>query len=178
MNRCYVNRSIAIFRFLPSAFVGITSVLCAPLAIHAAPIPNPPGVEETGSAQRLLDELDDIDVVRYITPLKLTGEEIDKLSTAITDTNAQFDKKLADLRLATVGKMADEIHKRHKDTVAGGPSSKDFDDKVKAAMVEFYSQREKVYAESLLAIATTCGKILTADQKKMAAQLEKDMFAK
>lgn len=133
---------------------------------------------DKASVQNLLDELDDIDVGRYVTPLKLSAEQIDKVTAAISDTNSQYDKKIADLRATSLDKLANEIHKRHKEMVAGAPASKDFDDKVKTMFAEFNSQREKVYSDGLVALTTACGKILTADQKKISAQMEKDMFAK
>jgi hypothetical protein len=153
-------------------------LICAvgvPRSAHAQQAGEQP---DKASVTALLDELDDIDVGRYVTPLKLTGEQIDKLAAAITEANSGYDKKVAELRAASVGKLAEEIHKRHKETIAGAPASKEFDTKVQAMMTAFNSQKEKVYADGLVVITTNCGKILTSDQKKIAAQMEKDMFFK
>jgi hypothetical protein len=156
----------------------VSCAVCCPRTVLAQQSSKTSDQPDKASVQNLLDELDDIDVGRYVTPLKLSAEQIDKVTAAIADSNSQYDKKIMDLRAAGLAKMTDEIHTRHKETLAGDPASKEFDDKVRTMLAEFNSQKEKVYYDAIAALATACGKILTADQKKVAALMEKDMFAK
>ncbi len=125
-----------------------------------------------------MDELDDIDFSRSINPLKLTTEQIDKLTTTVQDAKIAYDKKLDDLSSKSVTPLADDIHKRHKESVKGAAASKNFDDSVKSMMTDFYAKKEKLDGENLLAMVTACAKIITPAQQKIAAQLEKDTLVK
>ena len=97
---------------------------------------------------------------------------------AISDAKTQYDKKIADLSAATVGEMADEIHKRHKEAVAGGPVSEAFDTKITRVLKDFYAKRDTINADNIISMTAACGKILTEDQKKIAEQMEKDTLVK
>lgn len=176
------------FRFLCSPIrtflarvVPAVLVACSLLATHSARSERRAELQgplDKAAIQALLDELDDIDIMRSIAPLKLTGDQIDKLITSISDAKTKYDKKIADLSGATVGQMSDEIHKRHKSAIGGVAASQDFDAKVKRLMADFYSRRETINGDNIVAMTTECGKILTAEQQKIAAQLEKDTLVK
>ena len=180
MNRSFSLKVPSIIARLSFALLGLAMAgfLLAPMAAGGLPAVCQEEGLDKAAVQQLLDELDDIDLMRSLTPLKLTGEQIDKLVSTISDAQTAYDKKIAELNSSTIGKMADEIHKRHKDAVSGAAASKAFDDKVKALIADSGAKREKVNTDNLVQMTGACGKIVTADQKKIAAQLEKDTFAK
>ena len=128
--------------------------------------------------QSLLDELTEIDMSRSINPLKLTAGEIDKLVKAVSDAKIEYDRRIEELSAATLGKMSEEIHKHHKDGVAGGDPSKEFDAKVQKMMDDFAAKRELINKDNMLFMTGACGQILNKTQHGIAAQMEKDILFK
>ncbi len=181
MNRSNIYTFIKtrLYTRVPMYLLAITlSAIVTRVPCSANPFPTVMEQQDKSSVTDLLDELDDIDFVRSLTPLKLSPDQIDKLIAVITDAKTQYDKKIADLSSSTIGAMADEIHKRHKDAVAGGPVSGTFDKKVQQVMKDFYAKRDTLNADNIVTMSAACGKILTADQKMKAEQLEKDTLVK
>ena len=71
--------------------------------------------------QELLVDLDDLDTLHVLLPLKFTPEQMDKLSAAITSAKTEYDKKYTALSSAPLLKMADEIRETRKKAMAGTP---------------------------------------------------------
>ncbi|HLK57364.1 MAG TPA: hypothetical protein VKU00_12415 [Chthonomonadaceae bacterium] len=132
----------------------------------------------TKEAQALLDALDDIDLLRSLTPLKLTPDQIDKLVAAIGAAKADYDKQVTTLVSGPVVKLSDEIRAMHKQALAGKGSTKEFDDKIKKMQSDFLSQRDKLNQQNILRMSGEVSKILTSSQRATVAKMEKDVLVK
>jgi hypothetical protein len=133
---------------------------------------------DKASQDALLDEITDIDVLRSITPLKLTGDQIDKLIVAIQQTHDEYDKRMTEIGLAALAPLADEIHAKHKDMLKGGEPGKDLDEKIKKALLSIEGKRDGILRDSYLFLTGTLQTVLTKDQKAIAVQMEKDSMMK
>jgi hypothetical protein len=122
---------------------------------------------------QLFDDLDDIDRLRSLNPLKLTAAQLDKMIAAITAAKEAYDKQIADLAAEQVKAMADEIHDVKRKMLTGGKIPKDFDDKVKKASLGFIAARDKLDADNLVKLADVMHEIFTPEQIVMAIKLSK-----
>ena len=151
----------------------VTLYLTAPAAqAQAPPTPGQPSKE----VQDLLVDLDDIDALHILLPLKLTPEQIDKLIPAITASKADFDKKVAALSSAPLLKIADEIRATRKKAVAGTMVPVEFDDRIKALQLEFSGKRKELDNANIVALSDACKAILTADQVARCAKMETEAY--
>ena len=135
-------------------------------------------LSDKASQDALLDEITDIDVLRSLTPLKLTPDQIDKLLVAIQQTHDEYDKRMTEIGLAAMAPLADEIHAKHKEMLKGKDPSKDLDEKIKKALQTVESKRDGVLRDSYLFLTGTIQTVLTKDQKAIAIQMEKDSMMK
>lgn len=132
----------------------------------------------TKEAQELLDALDDIDVLRSLTPLKLKPDQLDKLITAITTAKADYNKKVSALASDAVVKMADDIRSMHKEVLAGKTTPKEFDDRVKKLQTEFLTQRDVLNGQNILRMSGAVSAIFTDTQRAAVVKMEKDVMQK
>lgn len=132
--------------------------------------------DKSTEGQRLLDELDEIDLMRSLGPLKLTPEEIDQIIPVIEKAKADYDKNINDLNANTIGQIASDIHAEHKDALSGNPIPKAFDDKVKEKLESFFKRRDAVNAQNIEHISGAFQKILTDNQQKIAVRLERQTY--
>lgn len=122
---------------------------------------------------KLFDEIDDIDKLRVLNPLKLTTDQMDKLADMITKAKAVYDKKVAAIATTRVVAMADEIHAVKKATLAGGEIPTAFDDKVKKIQDDFLAQRDKINAENFKSLIDQSRTILNESQIATCIKLAK-----
>lgn len=122
---------------------------------------------------QLFDDLDDLDKLHYLNPLKLTTAQIDKLLAAIAAAKETYDKKVADITLPPIRKMGDEIRETKKRALAGADIPKTFDDRIKALQQNYFNQREKINVDNWTGLVTATKKILTEEQVALAIKLAK-----
>ena len=132
------------------------------------------GTTGTTDVTQLISDLDDIDIMRPLLPLKLTPDELDKVSTVVTTAQADYDKRFKAIAGPALAKLADQIHDVKQRSLRGEAIPKDFDALAKQAEAEIIGKRKTLDADTLASVATTLENILTPDQVKLAAKLDKD----
>lgn len=153
--------------------------LLAASAAHAQVQPsNPPASQPASGAPprdvaRLFDDLDDIDRLRALNPLKLTADQEDRLITAIKAAQAEYTRKVNALGSTLVLAMAADIKATKKQTLGGAPIPKDFDDRVKKAESQFLSGRSMLNMENWKSLIATAKSILTDTQVAQAVKFSK-----
>ncbi len=161
------------FLTLPAIILAWTiAVAACPGAARAQAAPNP------DKYQPLVDEMKEIDMSRSLNPLKLTASQIDKLIKVVDSAKVEYDRRIEEISAASIGKLADDIHKRHKEAMAGAEASKEWDNKAIKALDDFYAKREAVNTDNILTMTGACGQIFTKEQKAIAVQMEKDALFK
>lgn len=140
-----------------------------------AQVPPSPG-QSAKEFQDLLLDLDDIDTLHILLPLKLTPEQMDKLMTAITTAKTDYDKKFAAITSVPLLKMADEIRATRKKAVAGTAVPTEFDDRVKTVQSEYAAKRKVLDEANIVTLSDACKAILTADQVTRCAKMETDAY--
>jgi hypothetical protein len=129
------------------------------------------------SILELFDDLDDIDRLRSLNPLKLTAPQLDKMIAAVSAAKEAYDKAMAELAGAQVKKMDAEIRDVKHKMLLGGTIPADFDERVKKASTLVVSSREKLDMQNLGSLADALREILTPAQIGDAAKLSKDAAA-
>ena len=132
------------------------------------------GQAGTSDVAQLINDLDDIDAMRPLVPLKLTPEQLDKMIATLTAAQAGYDKKLKAIAGPALAKLADQIRDVKQKTLKGEPIPKDFDLVAKQAEVEILGKRKTLDADTLGSVALSLEGILTPDQEKLAAKLDRD----
>ena len=126
--------------------------------------------------QELITDLDDMDVLHVLLPVKLTPEQMDKLATTITDAKADYDKRVAALTNPPLAKLADEIRSTHEKALRGTMTSADFDERVKVMQKTFVAKRQVLDNENIGRLGPQCKTIVTAEQFAVCVKLEKDAY--
>jgi hypothetical protein len=126
--------------------------------------------------QDLLTDLDDLDTLHVLLPLKFTPEQTDKLVAAIAAAKTDFDKKSLPLTSVPLLKMAAEIRETRKKALAGTPVPAAFDDRIKALQTEVIAKRKELDAANIVALSAVCKGILTADQVALCSKMEIDAY--
>ena len=131
-------------------------------------------VTATSDVTQLINDLDDIDALRPIIPLKLTAEQLDKIIATVTAMQTGYDKKLKAIAGPALVKLADQIRNVKQKTLKGEAIPKDFDLVAKQAEAEIIGKRKTLDADTLATLSGQLEAILTADQFKIAAKMDKD----
>ena len=162
------------------AAVSGTGLLCVCAAMTALPHSaraqdnaKESGKDSSDVAQLILD-LDDIDSMRPLIPLKLTPEQMDKMIAVISSEQTNYDRKLKAIAGPALAKLADQIHDVKQKTVRGEAIPKEFDALARQAQTEILNKRKVLDADTLAVIAASLSETLTPDQVKIAAKLDKD----
>ncbi len=139
---------------------------------QAAPDPDKASKE----VEALKVDLDDLDALHVLLPLKFTPEQMDKLIAAISSAKADYDKKYNALSGAPLLKIADEIRETRKKAVAGTPIPTAFDDRIRALQAEFYPKRADLDTANVVALSAAVKPILTADQIALCTKMETEAY--
>jgi hypothetical protein len=126
--------------------------------------------------QALQVELDDLDTLHVLLPMKFTPEQMDKLVAAISSAKADYDKKYAALSSAPLLKMADEIRETRKKAIAGTAIPTTFDDRVKGIQADFNTKRVELDTNNIVALSAVVKPIFTADQIALCTKMEIDAY--
>lgn len=128
----------------------------------------------TSDVTQLVNDLDDIDALRPVLPLKLTMEQLDKIIATVSAMQTGYDKKLKAIAGPALVKLADQIRDVKQKSLKGEAIPKDFDLVAKQAEAEIVGKRKTLDAETLAALTNQLENILTPEQVKMAAKMDKD----
>ncbi len=132
--------------------------------------------QQPKEVQDLLVDLDDIDTLPDLLPLKLTPEQMDKLAAAILAAKTEYDKKALPLTSVPLLKMADEIHETRKKALAGTPVPAAFVERIKGLQTEVAGKRKALYEADIVSLSATCKGILSVDQVAQCAKMEIDAY--
>ena len=130
------------------------------------------------AALALVGDVDDIDRLRSLNPLKLTGDQIDKLLAYLPTAQADYDKQLTILVSSPLKEMSEEIKTTKKLMLAGGTVPKVFDTKVKKIQMEYLDKKSQLYIDYIGKVTAECRKIMDEDQIASATKLEKTEYEK
>jgi hypothetical protein len=126
---------------------------------------------------QLFEDLDDIDRLISLNPLKLTVDQLDRLIAAITVAKEAYDKQSLILANAALKAIADEVHDVKRKALAGGELPEDFSNRAKKASVSVASAYSKLDTENLANLAPVIHEILTAAQITVAVKLSRNAAA-
>lgn len=161
--------------------------LCGSAAVHAQDkSASSPGAQIAGASSteastvqssdvvKLFDDLDDIDHLRSLNPLKLSGEQLDQLITTIASAQTDYQKKLKAMAATHVRKRASEIRSVKKAALTGGEIPADFDKTMQQESVNYAKSIAALDLQNLQSLSTALRPILTAPQVKTAVRLAKE----
>jgi len=132
----------------------------------------------TNEIAQLIDDLNDIDAMRPLLPLKLTASQMDKMIALISEAQSNYDRRLKAVAGPALTRLADRIKVVKSKTLKGEAIPKDFDSLAKEAETEILTKRKTIDAETVSGIATAMETILTPEQMKLAGKLDRDALIK
>jgi hypothetical protein len=145
---------------------------------QSAPGPNAPDRNSSDSPSPdvaiLREDLTDIDHLRFLSPLKLTPDQLDRLIAALETARAEYDRKVKELAEPLMRSMSDEIRAVKRQALAGSDPPKEFDDKVRKMEADFLKKRAEVNNQNLAKLGTKFREIVTDQQAETAMKLAKD----
>lgn len=136
--------------------------------------PSTSGTVQSSDVLMLFNDLDDIDHMRSINPLKLTAEQLDKIVVSLTTLQASYQKKLTSLAAVHVRKRADEIRGVKKSVLVGGEIPADFDKKMQQESISYAKSIAALELQNLQALSEAMRPTLTDAQVKAAVKLAKE----
>ena len=120
--------------------------------------------------------LDDIGELRALNPLKLTPDELDKISAIITDAQTDYNKKLAANSAPILRKASDAILSAKKKALAG--TALGYDDALTKVLTDLEARRKETENATLKALSDKLQTVLTDAQVQAAAKTTKDEMIK
>jgi hypothetical protein len=122
---------------------------------------------------QLYDDLDDIDRLRSLGPMKFTADQLDKIIAVFTAAKEGYDKALTDLLTTQVKELAAEIKEVKRKMLLGEPIPAAFDAKSQKASADFITAREKLDNDFQAKIADKLREIFTPAQVAEAVKMSK-----
>jgi hypothetical protein len=165
------SRTVAV-----SAAIILVLTLAACLQCPRAAAQDKPAAKTDATA--IVSDLDDIERLRSLNPLKLQPEQLDKLIAALKSAQADYDKKVNAIGASIFGPTASDVRDVKKQVLAGNPIPKDFDEKMKKAQADFLKQRDDLNTANIVAVSAAAKAILTDKQVATATKLERDQWDK
>ena len=172
------------FRWLLACLL-LTGGVCGvrPAAAQDKPAkPDPAGKDKPApSADKTADApdvgplfiaLDDLGELRVLNPLKLTADELDKMSAIISDSQADYNKKLATTAAPLLRKASDAILAAKKKALAGTVIADD--ETIAKALTDYEARRKEIETATLKALAAKLQEVLTETQVAAASKVAKD----
>lgn len=156
----------------------VVSALIGGAALHGSHVDAQEKPPVKSDAAAIVVELDDIDRLRVLNPLKLQPDQLDKLATALSSAQADYDKKVKALGEAVFGPTAGEVQAMKKQVLGGGAVPKEFEDKIKKLQADFLKQRDELNTANIQHVASACKMVLTDTQVAAATKLERDQWEK
>lgn len=159
-------------RLLTIAMVGFTLV---GYGAHGA---KAQGTKTPDEMSAIFDDINDIDKLRVLNPLKLTAEQVGKLVTLVQDEQKAYNKRLADAAVAPLKPLAKDVKEIRKKLLSGGTIPTDFDEKVKNIQSDFLAKRKKEDAATVAALSAGIKQIFTKEQVDVAVGLTRNLTKK
>jgi hypothetical protein len=128
--------------------------------------------------EALFDDINDIDKLRVLNPLKLTTDQLDQIIVIVKKAQDDYNKKLADAAVPPIKEIAKEIKETRRKMLAGATIPKDFDEKVKKHQEAFVKRRNQEDFNTLKGLAEAVKKVLTKEQFTKAVSIAKDFLEK
>ena len=126
----------------------------------------------------IFDDINDIDKLRVLNPLKLTAEQVGKLVTLVQDEQKAYNKRLADAAVAPLKPLAKDVKEIRSKLLSGGTIPTDFDEKVKNIQTDFLAKRKKEDAGTVSTLSAGMKQILTKEQVDVAVGLTRNLTKK
>lgn len=145
-----------------------------PLLLPAAAGGQQKSDTRTEQAEKLTQDLADIEWLKYITPLHLTSGQITSVIQALTDARATYTHKVNSLAADRFLKMADEIKQVKEAALQGTMPSSDFETRVQQESTDFDNARKQLNLENIASVAKALRPILSPDQVLTAVHLAED----
>src|SRR5947209_3589866 len=91
----------------------------------------------------LFDDIDDIDKLRVLNPLKLTPDQIDKIIALIQQQERDYNAKLTEAAVPPIREIAKDIKETRRKMLTGASLPADFEAKVKQIQADYDRRRKK-----------------------------------
>lgn len=142
--------------------------------------------KEAKENAELIEAWSDLGILRALTPLKLTNDQIDKLIALITTTETQHNQKLVVMSNSSLKKVAADIRAAKRKALKGEDVSAEMSERLKKGMEEHLSNigqknQEAAIMSTLAAFSPKVRALLTTPQITTAAKIaqeEQDKIAK
>jgi hypothetical protein len=126
--------------------------------------------------QAVFADIDDIDKLRVLNPLKLTADQLGKIIPIVKKAQTDYNSKLADAVVPPIRKIASEIKDtREKMLATHSGVPKDFDEKVKKLQEDFVKKRKAEDNATLKSLSDSIKAVLTKEQVAKAASLARKL---
>lgn len=168
-SRFVVKHTVSIWVML--TLIGLGWLPCA--ASSQETVKDKPTLVAPSDAAELFDSLDDIDHLNVLIPLKLTGDQLDLLITAISSSEETFTRKYRMISVAEVRRQAELIRSTKKKALAGEHIPDEFINQMTALLQKRVAERTRLNTDTLRSIAATIHRILNEDQISTAAKQER-----
>lgn len=115
--------------------------------------------------QALFADISDIDKLRVLHPLKLTAEQLDKITSTLKAVQDAYNAKLTEAAVPPLRLLAKDIKEtREKMLATHSGVPKDFDEKVKKLQSDFTKRRDAEDKATIKSLSDSIKAVLTKEQ--------------
>ncbi len=125
--------------------------------------------------QDLINSFEDVGELKFITPLKLTPDQLDKLAQGMTTAQATYNAKVAKI-LSPYRNLADTIRQAKRQALLGKPTTGE--DEVIKTVNTVLPKRQALEEETLKSISSLVEGIFTKEQYSAAVKLTREEQSK
>ncbi len=123
------------------------------------------------------NDLSDLDRLHSINPLQLTPAELKKLITVLEGIQQRYDSSISAISLDEMNPLYADLKADLKQGLKGKTLSSDLDDKIKKALAVISARRNVMNMQNIADVSKALEDILTKEQIRTAADLEKNVHA-
>lgn len=161
-----------------SIFLLIGGINLSLRTVRHAQQQQPPSTQNTlpKDVQDLMSTFDDIGELKVLTPLKLTPEQIDKITACVTEGQAEYNKKNNEMITATIRGLTDVIKRTKKEALQGKAGQGE--EQVVKAMNVLIPKRLSLETTVMTVMSDKVIAILTPKQQETMAKIARESQGK
>jgi len=178
MNRLPITIRLPRAAMAAVAALGLAAALTCGALLRGSAVAAQEKAAAKSDATAIVIDLDDIERLRALTPLKLQPEQIDKLIAALTTAQTDYEAKVNALGTTIFASSAAEVRDVKKQALSGTAIPSAFDEKMRKLQADFLKQRDDLNTANIKAVAAACKAVLTDKQVATATKLERDQWNK
>lgn len=133
-------------------------------------------VKPSPTTQEISLAISDIDCLSWLNPLKLTPEQMDRITEGMLTAQADYDKQVRTMGDGLYSKVAPEVRSTKQRMLGGADLTDGFKQTMDKLQQDFFARRDKIDVKMLERVSGVVMEALTPKQREVASKLGREAF--